>query len=95
MTRLKVKWHSSIHQGLKTFSSYLAPRYICSNLISLLMQLVSNCWFVFVQMRALAKNGENPADGFMCRGGWEVLVEYYESLAPAANNGRLPQPVAA
>jgi 3'-phosphoadenosine 5'-phosphosulfate synthase len=33
-----------------------------------------------LQMRNLAKNGENPPDGFMCPGGWKVLVEYYQSL---------------
>ncbi|KAF9686739.1 hypothetical protein SADUNF_Sadunf02G0020700 [Salix dunnii] len=29
-------------------------------------------------MRTYARNGENPPDGFMCSGGWEVLVKYYE-----------------
>ncbi|KAK6161444.1 hypothetical protein DH2020_004825 [Rehmannia glutinosa] len=43
------------------------------------------------KMRTLAKNRENPPDGFMCPGGWKVLVEYYDSLAPA-QNGRLPEP---
>ena len=32
------------------------------------------------QMRTFAKNGENPPDGFMCPGGWKVLVDYYNSL---------------
>ncbi|XP_042026341.1 ATP sulfurylase 1, chloroplastic-like [Salvia splendens] len=53
--------------------------------------------FVFIsgtKMRSLAKNRESPPDGFMCPGGWKVLVEYYESLAPASN-GRVPQPLAA
>jgi len=31
-------------------------------------------------MRTYARNGDNPPDGFMCPGGWEVLVKYYESL---------------
>ena len=31
-------------------------------------------------MRAYAKSGENPPDGFMCPSGWKVLVKYYESL---------------
>lgn len=31
-------------------------------------------------MRAFAKSGENPPDGFMCPGGWKVLVDYYNSL---------------
>lgn len=31
-------------------------------------------------MRAYARSGENPPDGFMCPGGWKVLVKYYESL---------------
>ncbi|KAF8022715.1 hypothetical protein BT93_F0277 [Corymbia citriodora subsp. variegata] len=39
--------------------------------------------FLFIsgtKMRTFARNGENPPDGFMCPGGWEVLVKYYESL---------------
>ena len=31
-------------------------------------------------MRTFARNYENPPNGFMCPGGWEVLVKYYESL---------------
>ncbi|KAF3652660.1 ATP-sulfurylase 3, chloroplastic [Capsicum annuum] len=45
-----------------------------------------------VTMRTLAKNKENPPDGFMCPGGWKVLVEYYDSLA-SAENGRVAEPV--
>uniref|UniRef100_A0ACD5YCT6 Uncharacterized protein n=1 Tax=Avena sativa TaxID=4498 RepID=A0ACD5YCT6_AVESA len=47
--------------------------------------------FLFIsgtKMRTFAKTGENPPDGFMCPGGWKVLVDYYNSLqtegAPAA-----------
>lgn len=39
--------------------------------------------FLFIsgtKMRGYARNGENPPDGFMCPGGWNVLVEYYQSL---------------
>ncbi|GAA0183995.1 hypothetical protein LIER_31312 [Lithospermum erythrorhizon] len=39
--------------------------------------------FLFIsgtKMRNYARNGENPPDGFMCPGGWEVLVTYYKSL---------------
>lgn len=39
--------------------------------------------FLFIsgtKMRTYARNGENPPDGFMCPGGWEVLVKYYKSL---------------
>ncbi|KAJ7980123.1 ATP sulfurylase [Quillaja saponaria] len=39
--------------------------------------------FLFIsgtKMRAFARSGENPPDGFMCPGGWNVLVKYYESL---------------
>lgn len=39
--------------------------------------------FLFIsgtKMRAYARNGENPPDGFMCPGGWQVLVNYYKSL---------------
>ncbi|CAH1418814.1 unnamed protein product [Lactuca virosa] len=53
--------------------------------------------FLFIsgtKMRALAKNKENPPDGFMCPGGWEVLVEYYDSLA-ANDSGRVPEPIPA
>ncbi|KAF7112866.1 hypothetical protein RHSIM_RhsimUnG0184400 [Rhododendron simsii] len=53
--------------------------------------------FLFIsgtKMRALAKNGENPPDGFMCPGGWKVLVEYYNSLAPTGN-GKVATPVPA
>ncbi|XP_052207780.1 ATP sulfurylase 1, chloroplastic-like [Diospyros lotus] len=54
--------------------------------------------FLFIsgtKMRALAKNGENPPDGFMSPGGWQVLVEYYDSLVPV-ENGKLPaEPVPA
>uniref|UniRef100_A0A0C9S7A6 TSA: Wollemia nobilis Ref_Wollemi_Transcript_13855_1328 transcribed RNA sequence n=1 Tax=Wollemia nobilis TaxID=56998 RepID=A0A0C9S7A6_9CONI len=53
--------------------------------------------FLFIsgtKMRTLAKNRENPPDGFMCPGGWEVLVEYYDSLA-ANDSGRVPEPIPA
>ncbi|KAK6939359.1 ATP-sulfurylase PUA-like domain [Dillenia turbinata] len=39
--------------------------------------------FLFIsgtKMRTYARTGENPPDGFMCPGGWEVLVKYYRSL---------------
>ncbi|KAK4751371.1 hypothetical protein SAY87_004853 [Trapa incisa] len=39
--------------------------------------------FLFIsgtKMRNYAKSGENPPDGFMCPGGWKVLVQYYASL---------------
>ncbi|GLT92023.1 hypothetical protein SLE2022_098820 [Rubroshorea leprosula] len=39
--------------------------------------------FLFIsgtKMRTYARNGENPPDGFMCPGGWKVLVKYYQSL---------------
>lgn len=36
-------------------------------------------------MRTLARNKESPPEGFMCPGGWKVLVEYYDSLAPSSN----------
>ncbi|VVA98673.1 unnamed protein product [Arabis nemorensis] len=53
--------------------------------------------FLFIsgtKMRTLAKNKESPPDGFMCPGGWKVLVDYYDSLTPAGN-GRLPEVVPA
>ncbi|XP_052723338.1 ATP sulfurylase 2 isoform X2 [Vigna angularis] len=39
--------------------------------------------FLFIsgtKMRAFARSGENPPEGFMCPSGWNVLVKYYESL---------------
>ncbi|XP_060519294.1 bifunctional 3'-phosphoadenosine 5'-phosphosulfate synthase [Cylas formicarius] len=33
------------------------------------------------KMRTLAKNGENPPSGFMAPKAWEVLADYYRSLA--------------
>lgn len=53
--------------------------------------------FLFIsgtKMRTLAKNKENPPDGFMCPGGWKVLVEYYDSLS-LADSGKIPEPVPA
>ncbi|GKU85865.1 hypothetical protein SLEP1_g478 [Rubroshorea leprosula] len=53
--------------------------------------------FLFIsgtKMRTLAKNKENPPDGFMCPGGWKVLVEYYDTMIPAGN-GRVPEAVPA
>ncbi|XP_027116374.1 ATP sulfurylase 1, chloroplastic [Coffea arabica] len=53
--------------------------------------------FLFIsgtKMRTLAKNRENPPDGFMCPGGWQVLVDYYESLT-LSENGKVPVPVPA
>ncbi|GAB4843312.1 Sigma1B-adaptin [Ancistrocladus abbreviatus] len=52
--------------------------------------------FLFIsgtKMRTLAKNGDNPPDGFMCPGGWNVLVEYYDSLA-SSESGKVPEAVA-
>ncbi|XP_010279275.1 PREDICTED: ATP sulfurylase 1, chloroplastic [Nelumbo nucifera] len=53
--------------------------------------------FLFIsgtKMRTLAKNRENPPDGFMCPGGWKVLVEYYDSLSPSEND-KVPHAVPA
>ncbi|KAK4773221.1 hypothetical protein SAY87_028240 [Trapa incisa] len=51
--------------------------------------------FLFIsgtKMRTLAKNKENPPNGFMCPGGWKVLVEYYDSLTPS-DRGLVPEAV--
>ncbi|XP_059632456.1 ATP sulfurylase 1, chloroplastic [Cornus florida] len=53
--------------------------------------------FLFIsgtKMRTLAKNRENPPDGFMCPNGWKVLVDYYESLS-SAESGKVPEAVPA
>nr|XP_029119510.1 ATP sulfurylase 1, chloroplastic [Elaeis guineensis] len=45
--------------------------------------------FLFIsgtKMRFLAQNREDPPDGFMCPGGWKVLVEYYETPLEALSN---------
>ncbi|KAK6139172.1 hypothetical protein DH2020_027084 [Rehmannia glutinosa] len=45
--------------------------------------------FLFIsgtKMRTYARTGENPPDGFMCPGGWDVLVRYYESLQAAEDS---------
>lgn len=47
-----------------------------------------------LQMRTLARNKESPPDGFMCPGGWNVLVEYYDSLV-LSSNGKVPEAVPA
>ena len=39
--------------------------------------------FLFIsgtKMRAMAKAGENPPDGFMSPKAWSVMVEYYQNL---------------
>lgn len=39
--------------------------------------------FLFIsgtRMRTYARNGDNPPNGFMCPGGWDVLVTYYKGL---------------
>lgn len=47
-------------------------------------------WLIELQMRAYAKNGENPPVGFMCPGGWKVLVSYYESLQAEEEASKAP-----
>ncbi|KAJ6813760.1 ATP sulfurylase 1, chloroplastic-like [Iris pallida] len=54
--------------------------------------------FLFIsgtKMRTLAKNRENPPDGFMCPGGWKVLVEYYDSVAPVESGNKVREAVSA
>jgi 3'-phosphoadenosine 5'-phosphosulfate synthase len=39
--------------------------------------------FLFIsgtKMRTLARNGENPPDGFMASKAWKILADYYQSL---------------
>ncbi|KAH7661419.1 3'-phosphoadenosine 5'-phosphosulfate synthase protein [Dioscorea alata] len=46
------------------------------------------------KMRTLARNQQSPPEGFMCPGGWKVLVDYYDSLARAEDRKpREPVPV--
>ena len=40
--------------------------------------------FLFIsgtKMRAMARNGETPPDGFMSPKAWKVMVEYYQSIS--------------
>ena len=32
------------------------------------------------RMRALARSGETPPDGFMAPSAWKILADYYQSL---------------
>ncbi|KAK1297748.1 ATP sulfurylase 2 [Acorus calamus] len=53
--------------------------------------------FLFIsgtKMRTYARTGESPPSGFMCPGGWKVLVNYYESLQ-TEENGQLPAAISA
>ncbi|KAK1321834.1 ATP sulfurylase 2 [Acorus calamus] len=53
--------------------------------------------FLFIsgtKMRTYARTGESPPNGFMCPGGWKVLVNYYESLQ-TEENGQLPAAISA
>ncbi|CAA6662749.1 unnamed protein product [Spirodela intermedia] len=53
--------------------------------------------FLFVsgsKMRNLARMRESPPEGFMCPGGWKVLVEYYDSLV-SSEGGKLYEAVPA
>lgn len=50
--------------------------------------------FVFIsgtKMRNFAKSGEKPPEGFMCPGGWKVLVDYYQSLSNNSNGSLTKQ----
>ncbi|KAJ6847920.1 ATP sulfurylase 1, chloroplastic-like [Iris pallida] len=54
--------------------------------------------FLFIsgtKMRTLARNRESPPDGFMCPGGWKVLVDYYDSISPADSSNKVREAVAA
>lgn len=40
--------------------------------------------FLFIsgtKMRAMAREGKTPPDGFMAPKAWKVMVEYYQSIA--------------
>lgn len=62
--------------------------------ISSIIPVVSEHGWYILQMRNLAQNKETPPNGFMCPGGWQVLVEYYDTFAHS-NNGKIPQTVPA
>ncbi|KAK2971468.1 hypothetical protein RJ640_020874 [Escallonia rubra] len=54
--------------------------------------------FLFIsgtKMRAYARSGEYPPDGFMCPGGWEVLVKHYESVQAEEEATQKPTAVSA
>ena len=40
--------------------------------------------FLFIsgtKMRALARAGDNPPEGFMAPSAWKIMVDFYQSLA--------------
>ena len=43
--------------------------------------------FLFIsgtKMRALARAGDTPPEGFMSPRAWKIMVEYYQSIAKAS-----------
>jgi hypothetical protein len=86
-------WYSGKEDGLfwsftqSRFSFHLRNKGVLSSHCIYLVRSCSShdflCWQISLhlnQMRNFAKTGENPPDGFMCPGGWKVLVDYYNSL---------------
>lgn len=72
-------------------SKHLHYKYSHNSSMCVVTHLID---WLLLQMRTLAKNGENPPDGFMCPGGWKVLVDYYDSVA-SSKNDKVPEPVPA
>lgn len=67
---------------------FIDLKYVCySNLFfSFLFSFFSHQDYDFIsgtRMRKMAREGENPPDGFMAPKAWAVLKEYYKSLEKA------------
>lgn len=67
---------AAYHRGLKTMAFYDPSKHDEFDFIS------------GTRMRKIARNGEQPPDGFMVPAGWKVLANYYQSLAkePVVSN---------
>ncbi len=69
------------HLKLLFILPFLKPLKIRKRDYLFRMKLILDFWAKWQwQMRNFAKEGVNPPDGFMCPGGWQVLVDYYQQL---------------
>jgi 3'-phosphoadenosine 5'-phosphosulfate synthase len=65
---------AAYHRGLKTMAFHNPDEHDQFDFIS------------GTRMRKIARNGEEPPDGFMVPAGWKVLATYYQSLAKATED---------
>ncbi|CAF0806287.1 unnamed protein product [Rotaria sp. Silwood1] len=65
---------AAYHRSLKTMAFYDPSKHDEFDFIS------------GTRMRKIARNGEQPPDGFMVPAGWKVLANYYQSLAKESSD---------